>query len=132
MYCKECGNVYDQDSNFCKHCGLAIHPNNANSKPVTNLSDNGFLLIALLTLLPNIIHLTFKFLHPGTATKIPFAAIELSFLAVLIAQFVLLVLLTKNKTYRIIIIIIGIICLLLPVLQLVSNPSEATETYTIE
>ena len=52
MYCKECGNVCDGDSNFCKHCGLALRPNNTNSNHVTKLSDNGFLLIAFLTFLP--------------------------------------------------------------------------------
>jgi len=130
MYCQQCGNLLERNCNFCKHCGQALHPNTNNLTRRTKLSDNGFLLIALLNLLPNIFFLSSKFLRSDTSSAIPFDLIEVSFLAVLIAQFVLLVLFTKNNSYRIIIIVIGILCLLLPVLRLLTTYSEVNGTYT--
>jgi hypothetical protein len=132
MYCKQCGNLCDRDSNFCINCGLALRPSNTKSNYLNKFADNGFLLIAILTLLPNIFHLLFRSFLSDTATETPFTIIEFSFLTLLIAQFVLLVLLTKSKTYKLIIIIIGIICLLLPVMQLLTNHPVSNEIYTPE
>lgn len=126
MLCKNCNHEIDPDSNFCKQCGIgqtsktATFQNDTNDPNYTIFSslksdksnlDVGYLIIAIIVLL-NIFLWYFWTLiggNVGSDYRLTVSILRIISALFLLTEFAVMIFFTKNRNYRITIIIIGLV-----------------------
>ena len=119
MICPNCGNVNENENNFCKHCGhdlkKPIDPNgtifNYSQTAQANSSiDLGYLIIAILVLFNIFMWMAWNFFFRSSLnddSRILFRVIRTITTIFSIGQFVVMFIFAKRQAYKIVIAIIG-------------------------
>jgi uncharacterized membrane protein YvbJ len=128
MYCNQCGTSNESESNYCRQCGKPFNTDKYSFKQKVVKADNGFLLISVLLFFPLLLILIWNFFQSKHEVPIP-TILEIIPTVSTILIFIILTLFTKNRTYRIIIISIGIVCSVFSILQLIEQLSYLNSTY---
>jgi Double zinc ribbon len=125
MNCNNCGKPTDNESNFCKYCGTnlkeitdtALNPHQtifgSQYQPKTN-TDLGYLIIAFIIIINIFIWFFWGLIFSTieSSNEIFYIAIRVISLLFSIAQFVVMFIFTKRRSYQIVIgIIAGLVIL---------------------
>jgi hypothetical protein len=132
MNCKNCEKPNDDDSKFCMRCGQPLKQDNPipvqtaentyqpeqtvfqNQIKVqdSGKSDTGYFVITLLTMLNVAVWLAWALISKNliTGNETLYKVIRVLTILLLIGQFIVSLVFTKRQTYKIIIIIISLLC----------------------
>lgn len=119
MICSNCGNVNENENNFCKHCGhdlkAAADPNHSifNYNPAKSINSNmdlGYLIIAILVLVNICTWIAWGFFSSSilnSSNEVLYKGIRVLTTLFSIAQFVVMLVFAKKQAYRMVIGVIG-------------------------
>ena len=131
MTCNNCNKINDNDSNYCKYCGDNLKPEIADrdttifeTRSQTAITNNelGYLVIALLVILNTLLWMIGPWISNSiTDNETTYIVLRVFSIFFSIAQFVVMFIYARKKSYRVIIGIIAVFAVLINMFYLLQT-----------
>ncbi len=123
MICNHCNTENDAAASYCFHCGYNLHSMEVGANDKNKFSDIVILLISAFMLFNKLLWGICSYLHIGGWKTLSYLS---SFFSIFWAVIpLLLAFVVKNKTMRIVLIVIGGVYVLLSLIEIIKSFSRA-------